>query len=198
MNIRDGMDKNYGGGKIMENIKDELRTPIVLVGMMGAGKSHVGSALARQLDLEFFDSDKLVEERAGCSVSEIFERFGEEKFRESEKNVILNLLNGPPCVVATGGGAIANEETLHAIKEKSLSVWLNPDIDILVERVDGRGGRPLLDGQSPKEKLSELLDKRKAMYAQADITLDIHEDNKAETMKRLIKLLSEQLNSARF
>lgn len=182
----------------MENIKDELRTPIVLVGMMGAGKSHVGSALARQLDLEFFDSDKLVEERAGCSVSEIFERFGEEKFRESEKNVILNLLNGPPCVVATGGGAIANEETLHAIKEKSLSVWLNPDIDILVERVDGRGGRPLLDGQSPKEKLSELLDKRKAMYAQADITLDIHEDNKAETMKRLIKLLSEQLNSARF
>lgn len=165
---------------------------------MGAGKSHVGAALARKLDLDFFDSDKLVEARAGCSVSEVFERFGEEKFREAERNVILELLDGGPSVIATGGGAVTNERTLTAIKGKAVSIWLNPEMDLLISRLEDKSDRPLLKDGDIKQKLDTLFVKRKDLYAKADIALDITADNERQTLARLTKLLSEHLNNARF
>lgn len=197
-NICDDMNKNDNSDEKHQDLRQSLSVPIVLVGMMGAGKSHIGSSLAKHLGLKFSDSDKLVEERAGCSVNEIFERFGEDKFRESEKNVVLKLLDEAPQVIATGGGAVTNPETLEAIKAKSISIWLNPDIEILVDRVRGRSTRPLLNGEDPKEKLSKLLGERKALYTQANITVDIDGDNTQQTLGRTIKLLSESLNSDRF
>ncbi|MCB1531458.1 MAG: shikimate kinase [Alphaproteobacteria bacterium] len=175
-----------------------ITKPVVLIGMMGAGKSYMGAKLAAALGVPFHDSDALVEERAGHSVGEVFEVFGEEKFRESEARVIQNLLEQGPSVISTGGGAVTNPQTLAAIKDKALSVWLNPDLDILVKRVKSGDKRPLLAGQDPAEKLSALLDERRHLYRQADITLDIHNDNKRETLERLIKALSETANSARF
>lgn len=171
-----------------------LNKPIVLIGMMGAGKSYIGSALAKHFDVEFSDSDKIVEQRAGCSVSEIFERFGEEKFREAEKNAILNLLDKPPHVIATGGGAVTTLSTLEAIKKQAVSVWLNVELEILLERVSGRKTRPLLKNVDVEKKLSKLLHERIGLYRQADIQLDINHDNKHSTLSSLINLLSENLN----
>ncbi len=185
--------------KDIEIIKNALDRPIILVGMMGAGKSHVGAALARSLGLEFIDSDKVVEQRAGCSVAEIFESFGEEKFREAEKNTILNLLTQPPQVIATGGGAITNDETLSHIKAQSLSVWLNPDMPLLMDRLSGKKqSRPLLQTDNPEDTIAALMQSRAGLYEQADINLEITSADQAQTLSRLIKKLSERLNTARF
>lgn len=192
------MNKIYSPDKTMEIIKDKLSAPVVLVGMMGSGKSHTGRMLADRLGLDFYDSDSLIEERAGCKVSEIFERFGEEKFRESEKDVISGLLDQPSCIIATGGGAVMNEETLQAIKDKAISVWLKPDITLLAERLRDKTDRPLLQGNDLAGTLEELMAARELYYARADITLEIAAGTEKETLARLIKSLSEYLNAARF
>ena len=166
--------------------------------MMGAGKSHVGASLSRTLGLDFYDSDKLVEQRAGCAVSEVFERFGEAKFRESEKKIILGLLDKAPSVVATGGGAVVNDETLSAIKTRAVSIWLNPDFSVLFDRLKDKADRPLLQTDNPEETLRALMCGREDRYAQADVNLEITHDNQSQTLNSLIKRLSEHLNTARF
>ena len=145
---------------------------IVLVGLMGAGKTTVGRRLARELGLEFLDADAEIEKAAGCTIPEIFENFGEPAFREGEQKVISRMLDDAPHVLATGGGAFMNEETRAAILAKSVSVWLDADIPILLERVSRKNNRPLLKTGDPETILRNLAAERNPIYALADIRVE--------------------------
>ncbi|WP_242126479.1 shikimate kinase [Sphingobium sp. Sx8-8] len=141
------------------------RGPIVLVGMMGVGKSTVGRRLAARLGLHFVDADEEIEKAAGMTITEMFERYGEAYFRDGERRVIARLMDGAPKVIATGGGAFMQEETRKLILEHALAIWLNADIDTLVDRVSRREGRPLLKGKDPRAVLTELAAIRNPVYA---------------------------------
>ena len=145
---------------------------IVLVGMMGAGKTSVGKRLAQRLGLPFIDADAEIEAGAQMTIAEIFERFGEPYFREGERRVIARLLNGGPKVLATGGGAFLNAATRDRIAETGLSVWLKPEFDVLMRRVRKRSNRPLLRTADPEGTLRRLLDERSPVYALADFTIE--------------------------
>lgn len=145
------------------------RGPIVLVGMMGVGKSTVGRRLASRLGLGFVDADEEIEKAAGMTISEMFDRFGESYFRDGERRVIARLMDGEPKVIATGGGAFMQEETRQLILEQATAIWLNADIDTLVERVSRREGRPLLKGKDPRVVLTDLAAVRNPIYALAPI-----------------------------
>lgn len=142
---------------------------IVLVGLMGAGKTTVGRRLARRLDLPFYDSDEEIERAADHSVAEIFTRFGEASFRDGERRVIARLLGGPPKVIATGGGAFVNEDTRALILDRCVAVWLDSDLPTLAERVSRRDTRPLLRDREPLPVLRDLSDRRRPIYAQAHV-----------------------------
>ncbi len=146
--------------------------PIVLVGLMGAGKTCVGSRLATRYGLPFTDADEEIAKAAGCSVEDIFELYGEAAFRDGERRVIERLLGEGPRVLATGGGAFMDPEIRGRIKENAISVWLRAGLEILVERTALRGGRPLLKNGNPREILAGLIDKRYPVYAEADIVVD--------------------------
>lgn len=146
--------------------------PLVLVGLMGAGKSTVGRRLATGLNLDFVDSDNEIAEAAGCSISDIFETYGESIFRDLEKRVLLRLIGSAPCVIATGGGAFINDDIRSAIKAQAVSVWLRADLDVLVERVSRRDTRPLLKSGDKGEILRRLMDERYPIYSEADIVID--------------------------
>lgn len=149
-----------------------LRT-IVLVGLMGAGKSSVGKRLAQRLHVPFIDADTEIENAAGCTIEEIFERHGEAAFRDGERRVISRLLtDNTPHVLATGGGAFMDAETRARIKENSLSIWLRADLDVLLRRVKKRNNRPLLKRGDPREILARLIDIRYPVYAEADLVVD--------------------------
>src|ERR1700722_13810216 len=145
---------------------------VVLVGMMGAGKTSVGKRLAAKLGLPFVDADAEIEAGAQLSISEIFERFGEAYFREGERKVIARLLNGGPLVLATGGGAFMNAATRDNIARQGLSIWLKPSFDILLARVRKKSNRPLLRTADPEETLRRLLQERSPTYALADLTIE--------------------------
>ncbi len=145
---------------------------IVLIGMMGAGKTTVGRRLARHLDLRFVDADHEIESAAGMSVADIFATHGEPYFRAGEKRVIARLLDEGPCVLATGGGAWMDAETRAAVAAKGLSVWLRADVDTLVERCAGRASRPLLAQGDLRATMTRLLAQREPVYAQADVVVE--------------------------
>lgn len=166
---------------------------LVLVGLMGAGKSCIGRRLSARLDLPFIDADREIEEAAGCSIPEIFERHGEEAFRDGERRVILRLLDGPPCVLATGGGAFMDPRTRAAIREHAISVWLRADLDLLARRVARRNDRPLLQVADPRRKLEELIAERYPVYAEADVTVDSQDGPPDATLERVIASLSAHL-----
>lgn len=149
-----------------------LIRPVVLVGLMGAGKTSVGTRLAARLDAPFRDSDDEVEKAAAMTIPEIFERYGEAEFRDGERRVIRRLLEGPPHVLATGGGAFMNPETRALIRELAVSVWIKADLDLLVSRTEGRCHRPLLNRGNPRETLARLIDERYPTYAEADVTVE--------------------------
>jgi shikimate kinase len=142
---------------------------IVLVGLMGVGKSTVGKRLAARLHLPFVDADHEIELAAGLTISEIFERFGEAQFRDGERRVIARLIDGTPKVIATGGGAFMHPQTRALILERATAIWLDADIDVLADRVGRREGRPLLKGRKPREVLAELAAVRNPVYALAPI-----------------------------
>lgn len=144
---------------------------IVLVGMMGAGKSSVGKRLAAALEIPFVDADQEIEAAANMTIPEIFETYGEQHFRDGEKKVIARLLRDGPKVVATGGGAIMTPETRNRIARRSVSIWLKADIQVLLERVKRRSNRPLLSDRNPEAVLRRLLKDRQPYYATADITI---------------------------
>lgn len=167
-----------------------LRRPIVLVGLMGAGKSCVGRRLAARLGVAFTDADAEFETAAGCTISEFFARYGEPAFREGERKVIARLMEGPPCVLATGGGAFVDPDTRARIKEGAISVWIRADLDLLVKRTAGRDHRPLLKTGDPREILSRLMDARYPIYAEADITVDTTDEPPEVTVAKVVEELS--------
>lgn len=145
---------------------------IALVGLMGVGKSSVGRRLANALDLPFRDADNEVEAAAGRSIPDIFADLGEPAFREGERRVIARLLDDPPHVLATGGGAFMNDETRALIKGKAISVWLKADLDVLARRVGRKDNRPLLAGKDPMDVLRAQAEARYPAYAEADIVVE--------------------------
>lgn len=145
------------------------RGPIVLVGMMGVGKSTVGRRLASRLGAPFIDADEEIEKAAGMTIAEMFERYGEAHFRDGERRVISRLMDGVPKIIATGGGAFMQDETRALILDHATAVWLDADIDILVDRVSRREGRPLLKDRDPRVVLTELAERRNPVYALAPI-----------------------------
>src|SRR3990172_12547296 len=164
---------------------------IVLVGLMGAGKSCIGRRLAARLDLPFVDADREIEEAAGCSVPEIFERHGEQAFRDGERRVIRRLLDGPVRVLAAGGGAFMDPQTRAAIRARAVSVWLRADLELLLRRVLRRNDRPLLQVDDPRGRLAELMAERHPIYAEADIAVDSEDGPPEATLERVLAALRE-------
>jgi shikimate kinase len=158
--------------------------------MMGVGKSTIGRLLAARLRLPFVDSDEEIEKAAGMPITDMFERFGEAEFRDGERRVIARLIDEGPMVIATGGGAFVNEQTRTLIKQQCLSVWIDADLEVLVERVSRRGHRPLLIGRDPREVLSELAQKRNALYAQANIHVRSDAGPHARTVNSIVEALA--------
>jgi shikimate kinase len=144
---------------------------VVLVGMMGAGKSSIGRRLAATLDIPFVDADTEIEKAAGMTIPEIFESQGEAYFRAGEARVIARLLDGGPCVLATGGGAFMNPQTRALVHDRGFSVWLKADLDVLLKRVKRRADRPLLKTDDPAATLEKLIAERYPAYAEADVTV---------------------------
>ena len=185
------------------NLKDCVQTihallsarSIVLVGLMGAGKTTVGRRLAQRLDLPFVDADHEIERAAGKSIPEIFAEDGEEFFRNGEERVIARLLENGPQVLATGGGAWMREATRERVRKKGVSVWLKADIDVLMERVSRRPGRPLLEAENPRAVMERLIDERYPVYAQADIKVESHDAPHHVMVARIIRELAEWLET---
>jgi shikimate kinase len=144
---------------------------VVLVGMMGAGKSTIGRRLAVRLRLPFIDADTEIEAAAGMSIPDIFETHGEPHFRDGEARVIARLLDHGPAVLATGGGAFMREETRNRIRDKAISIWLKAEADIIMRRVRRRADRPLLQTENPEATVSRLLEQREPVYQNADLTI---------------------------
>lgn len=165
------------------------RTPktVALVGLMGAGKSSIGRRLAQALALAFTDADAEIESAAGASIEEIFARDGEAVFRNGERRVIARLLDGPPQVLATGGGAFMDASTRALIRERAISVWLRADLDTLVARVARRNNRPLLKNEDPRAVLTRLIAERYPIYAEADVTVDTVDGPPEATLARVIQ-----------
>lgn len=149
-----------------------LDRPLALVGLMGAGKTTVGRRLAQTLGLPFMDADAEIEKAAGMKVAEIFDRLGEAEFRRGEMRVIARLLESPPLVLATGGGAFVQPDTRRLLQQKALTVWLKADLDVLMRRVLRRDTRPLLRGPDPRATMHALMMNRYPLYADADLTVD--------------------------
>ena len=147
----------------------QIDRPIVLVGLMGVGKSTIGRRLASRLGVDFVDADHEIERAAGHSIAEIFEKYGEAHFRDGERRVIARLIDGSVKVIATGGGAFMNDATRALILDKAIAVWIDADIAILAERVSRRDTRPLLIGKDPKTVLKSLAEVRNPIYQLAQI-----------------------------
>ena len=169
-----------------------LNRTVALVGMMGAGKSALGRRLAGRLDVPFRDADAEIELAAGCSITEIFDRYGEAAFRDCERKVIARLLRDPPHVLATGGGAFMDAETRARVKQAALSVWINVPLEVLVSRVKRRDTRPLLRNGDAKEILKRLFHERQATYAEADLTVTGEEGPHGKAVERIIAALNER------
>lgn len=163
---------------------------IVLVGLMGAGKTKIGRRLAIRLGLPFFDSDLEIEAAAGETIEEIFANRGERVFREGERRVITRLLARSTHVLATGGGAFMDPLTRAVVRRRGVSLWLRADLDVLVHRVSRRSDRPLLKAGDPRAILAELVERRHPTYGQADITVDSGEGSPEATVNRVIAAIS--------
>lgn len=173
-----------------------LNKTIVLVGLMGAGKSCVGKRLAACLGLPFVDADREIEEAAGCSISDYFAVHGEKTFRDGERRVIQRLLGNPTHVLATGGGAFMDPSTRSLIKDRALSVWLKAELDQLLKRIGRRNDRPLLQNVDPRAKLSELIETRYPVYAEADLTVDSADGPPDVTVQRVLRAIEAELSGA--
>ncbi|MEL7042906.1 MAG: shikimate kinase [Pseudomonadota bacterium] len=162
---------------------------VALVGLMGAGKSTVGRRLADRLGRAFYDSDNEIERAAGLSVADIFALHGEQEFRRGEHRVLKRLLEQPPHVLATGGGAYLNADTRALMREKAITIWLNADLETLWKRVSRRNHRPLLHRPDAKEVLANLFDQRRPIYELADLTVHSKDGPHSKTVTSIIKAL---------
>lgn len=167
--------------------------PVVLVGMMGTGKSSIGRRLATLLHLPFVDADEAIEEAAQLTIAEIFERHGEAAFRDGERRVIARLMDGERKVIATGGGAFVNAETRALILSKAITIWLDADIDTLVERTARKNTRPLLRQGDPREILTRLRAERESAYAQAPIHVKSGSGPHLRTVNQVLRGIAQWL-----
>jgi shikimate kinase len=168
---------------------------VALVGLMGAGKSSIGRRLAQALALPFTDADSEIEAAADATIEEIFAREGEAAFRNGERRVIARLLEGPPQVLATGGGAFMDPSTRAILRRSAISVWLRADLETLLARVSRRGNRPLLKNGDPRAVLTQLMAERYPVYAEADITVDTVDGPPEATLARVIEGLERFLGA---
>ena len=164
----------------------ELNKTVALVGMMGSGKSAIGKVVSSILDVPFSDADAEIERAAKLSIPEIFERHGEQFFRDKEDQVIKRLLREEPCILATGGGAFINKKIRVSIKEYGVSVWLNADLEILWSRVKNKKSRPLLQTDNPKETLTNIYTDRFKTYSLADVIIESENKSSLEEMANLV------------
>lgn len=177
--------------------KAAIARHIVLVGMMGAGKTTVGRRLAARLGLPFVDSDAEIEQAAGMSVSELFRRHGEESFRRGEAQIMARLLKSPPQVIATGGGAILHPQTRRLMKKHALSIWLKADLDTIVRRATRRKTRPLLQSGDPRATISRLMEERAPYYAQADVVVESRTGPHARTVEAIVETIEPLIAAER-
>ena len=180
---------------LITNISFRAPRTIVLVGLMGAGKTSIGRRLAQKLNLPFYDSDHEVEKAANATVKAIFDMLGEDEFRAGEMRVIRRLLDEDTHVLATGGGAFMTDTTRKLIKSKAISIWLKADLGTLEARVSRRNDRPLLDVENQQEVLQELIDERYPIYQEADIMVETYDEPASVTVSRLIGKLNEYVKT---
>lgn len=178
-------------------LQQGLDRSIVLVGLMGVGKTAVGKRLAADIGLGFVDADQEIEAAAGMTIAEIFATHGEPAFRLGERRVIARLMDGPPMVISTGGGAFVDAETRAVVKARGVSIWLTADLDELVRRTARRNTRPLLQTGDPRTILADLLARRAPFYAEADITVASSRGPVEETVARVLTALSIHLETDR-
>jgi len=183
-----------------ENLGFSLDRPIVMVGLMGAGKTSIGRALARKLGVPFVDSDKEIEAVAGCSVVDIFSLYGEEEFRRVEQRVIARLLDSGPAlkVISTGEGAFITPAVRELVVDRALTIWLKADLELLVKRTNFRDTRPQLLNADSKRILSQLIDERYKIYSSADITVETLDESLQKTLTKVITAIqrhNEERNS---
>ena len=171
----------------------QITKPIVMVGLMGAGKTSIGRALARSLGIPFVDSDKEIEKAAGCSVVDIFSMYGEQEFRRVEEKVIERLLETPPLVkvISTGEGAFITPAVRKMVLERALTIWLRADLDLLVKRTNFRQTRPQLLNTDSREILAQLINERYATYALADITVETRDENIHKTLSKVLYAIEQ-------
>ena len=169
------------------------RRSIVLVGLMGAGKSSIGRRLAHRLGLPFVDADTEIEKAADLTIPEIFDKHGEAYFRSGEVRVVARILDAGPQVLATGGGAYMNADTRARIRERGISVWLKADLDVLMKRVKRRGDRPLLKADDPQAVLKRLMDERYPVYAEAELTVLSREATHEDVVEDVIRALAAHI-----
>ena len=179
-----------------EDYEDYIDRPIVMVGLMGAGKTSVGRALARRLGIPFVDSDKEIEAAAGCSVVDIFSMYGEEEFRRVEQRVIERLLDTPPAlkVISTGEGAFITPAVRQMVLDRALSIWLRADLDLLVKRTKSRDTRPQLLNTDSRKILEQLIDERYKTYALADITVETKDESLRRTLGKVLTAIEDYSN----
>ncbi|WP_455466046.1 shikimate kinase [Bartonella sp. B39] len=166
---------------------------LVLVGLMGAGKSVIGKRVATMLRLPFYDSDQEIEKAAQMTIIELFKIYGESEFRALEQRVILNLMKKSPLVLATGGGAYINENIRKSIHQNGISIWLKVDLDILMKRVSKRPTRPLLQTANPKEIMQKLMEQRYPIYAKANLTINSHKESCHTVAQNVIRSIQHYL-----
>ena len=177
----------------MQKLSDLLDRPIVLVGLMGAGKSTVGRRLAKRLGLPFVDSDVAIEEASGSPTAELFERYGEEDFRDGERRLVARLVEGDIRVIATGGGAFIDPRTRQLLNERAITVWLDAPIDVLAERTGRRNNRPLLRNGDRAATLARLNDERRDFYSEAQIHVRSEGGAHSDVVEAIIAALHEHL-----
>lgn len=178
-------DENMTGSETKSDYELPAK-PIVLVGLMGAGKSCVGRRLAETLRVPFIDSDEEIEKAAGCSVSDIFDVYGEPAFRDCERRVIQRLLESGPSIIATGGGAFMDDAVRDTIKRTSLSVWLQADPEVLYRRTKKSKNRPLLKNDDPLATLQQLAAHRYPVYQNADVIVETGEESLETTVQKVL------------
>lgn len=179
--------------KDVEIIHRALKKPVVLVGLMGAGKTKIGGLLAKTLNLPFVDADAEIEKAAGCTIAQMFETQGEPAFRDLERRTIERLMSGDIRIIAPGGGAMMNEQTAALMLGSAITLWLRADLDTLVERTGRTNKRPLLRNGDPREILQGLMDKRYPVYAKAHITVDSEPVTVEENADKTLKALADYL-----
>ncbi len=177
-----------------ENIKTKLKKPIVIVGLMGAGKTSVGKMIAKKLSLPFIDSDSEIVSSAGCSVVDIFSIYGEKEFRRVEDKVITRILSDNKIkVLSTGEGAFIIDNVRKLTKEKAITIWLKADLDLLVKRTSFKDTRPLLLNYDSTKILKKLIDERYPIYAKADLTVETKDEPAYKTVHNVLKALENLL-----